>query len=58
MPVEVRELIIKATVVPDGSGGIPSAATSGSNNAVAPNEEMLKICVDKIVEIIKEKKER
>lgn len=58
MPIEVRELVIKATVVPDASGGTPSAATSGANNAVSPNEQTIKICVDRILEILKEKKER
>lgn len=58
MPIEVRELIIKATVVPDGSSGVPSVATSGGNNAVTPNEELIKTCMDKITEILKDKKER
>ena len=58
MPVEVRELVIKATVVQVGSEGIPSAAASGANNAVSPNEETINNSVEKVIEILKEKKER
>lgn len=57
MPIEVRELVIKATIVQEGTGG--NASTAGSeNNAVAPNEEMIHICVERILEILKEKKDR
>lgn len=57
MPIEIRELVIKATVVQDSSQG-PGATTSSVNNAVSPNEEMINICVERVLEIIKDKKER
>jgi len=60
MPIEVRELIIKATVVQEGggeAGGGQSGAGSGNNDA-SPNEELIKTCVDKVLEIIKEKNGR
>ena len=56
MPVEIRELIIRATV------GNPN--TGGSNNSTAtdqeavPKEEIIKECVGQIMDIIQEKKER
>lgn len=56
MPIEIRELIIKATIVQDGnkSGAAETAAGSGSNDT-SPNEELIKNCVEKVLEIIKDK---
>ena len=57
MPVEVRELVIKATVA--GENNSQAAAqgnASGSNSA--PGEDMIKACVEKVLEILKEKNER
>jgi hypothetical protein len=56
MSLEIRELIIKATVVPEG-GANAGAAASGNGNA-APGEEMINTCVEKILEILKEKNGR
>ena len=56
MSLEIRELIIKATIVPDGTAA-NSPSTSG-NNGTSPNEELINICVEKILEIIKEKNVR
>ena len=55
MPIEVRELIIKATVVQDGTAGALSAPSSSSNNNISSNEEIIMACVEKILEILKEK---
>lgn len=57
MRLEIRELVIKATIVPDaGTSGTQSSGASGSgNNNVSPNEELINTCVEKILEIIKEK---
>lgn len=55
MPLEVRELVIKATVVPD------SASTGGaaSGQGEAPGSEaIIQACVEKVLEILKEKNER
>lgn len=51
MPLEIRELVIKATVN-NNSGG--SSATSGGNKKEADINEV----VAKVLEIIKEKSER
>lgn len=57
MPIEVRELVIKATVTPETSqGNSPPAATT--NNGVSSTEEIIKTCVDKVLNILKDKMER
>ncbi len=54
---EIRELIIKATIVSDAAdskdnGGSNSAS---GNNESSPNETIIKSCVEIILEILKEK---
>lgn len=58
MPVEIRELVIKATISneSDSNGGGISGNTGG--NESAPGEELIKVCVEKVLEILKEKNER
>ncbi len=58
MPIEIRELVIKATVVQEGNTGATSAPSSNSNNNVSANEEIITVCVEKIMEILKEKNVR
>ncbi len=56
MPIEVRELVIKATVTQEATtGGAQQPATS---NAVTPNEEMINSCVEKVLAVLKDKMER
>jgi hypothetical protein len=57
MPIEVRELIIKATVQQE-TGGTSKPGGAGANNSVGPNEELLQTCIEKLVEIIKDRHER
>lgn len=59
MPIEIRELVIKATVDPSTSGGgtSPSSGNGSSSNANA-GEDMIKACVEQVMAIIKEKYER
>lgn len=59
MPIEIRELIIKATVLQENdAGGSSMTNTFSTNNAVSPKEELISLCVEKILETIKEKNER
>ena len=59
MPIEIRELIIKATVVQDGSrSGAAETGIGSDNSDASPNEELIKICVEKVLEIIKDKNGR
>lgn len=59
MPIEIRELVIKATVDPSPSGGgsSPSPGNGSFSNATA-GEDMIKACVEQVMAIIKEKYER
>jgi hypothetical protein len=55
MPVEIKELVIKAVVNENGNSAAPPASGTqdgGSQDAV------IKICVEKVLEILKDQKER
>lgn len=54
MPIEIRELVIKASVGQDGQG----TGSSGTSANMGNSEEIIKACVEKVMEIIKEKNER
>lgn len=59
MPIEIRELVIKATVdQSQGSGAGASAAGKGSSSNSSPGEDLIKECVEKVLAILKEKNER
>lgn len=54
MPIEIRELVIKTTVDPNGAQqGAPSQ--SGSTEE---KQALIQECVDQVMEILKEKSER
>ena len=58
MPIEIRELVIKATV---GNGGTAQNGgnTEGSNGGnAATSDAFITVCVEKVLEILKEKAER
>jgi hypothetical protein len=54
MPIEVRELIIRATVSQEANG----AQKSASKDEKSPNEEIIRQCVAKVMEIIRNKNGR
>lgn len=58
MPIEVRELIIKATVGENNPAGPQSSATTQSGNAGSSNEQVINTCVEKVLEILKTKNQR
>jgi hypothetical protein len=58
MPLEIRELIIKATVDNNGSGQDGSGAKNGNGGQQEELETMVNLCVEKVLEILKEKSER
>lgn len=58
MPIEVRELVIKATITDDGNRNQVSAPSVNTNNNVSSNEEIITACVEKVLEILKEKDAR
>jgi len=59
MPLEIRELIIKATIETDsGKSTSTNAAQSSGTNGTDPQEMLINLCVEKVLEILKEKQER
>ncbi|WP_165760108.1 DUF5908 family protein [Niastella populi] len=55
MPIEVRELVIKAVVTQDSPNGQSAGASQGSGGS---QEEIIQACVEKVMDILKEKNER
>lgn len=56
MPLEVRELVIKATIVSEASAS--AGQSGGSYGAGGGSAEIVQQCVEKVLEILKEKNER
>jgi Family of unknown function (DUF5908) len=57
MPIEVRELVIKATVTQEGTAAT-GARSAASNNSVSAPEEIINTCVERVLEILRDKMER
>lgn len=57
MALEVRELVIKATIVQEGGGGSPSSSGDSSNSG-SGTEQIVNVCVEKILEILRDNHER
>lgn len=55
MPLEVRELIIKATVGEDAQGARPAMAGNTNNEE---ENHTIKACVDAVLEILRQRNER
>lgn len=53
MPVEIRELVIKAVVNESTQKG----ASKGEQGSAAP-EAIVQVCIDRVLEILKDQKER
>lgn len=58
MPIEVRELVIKATVVQEGAAAAARGGGSTADGNTSSTEEIIKTCVEKVLEILKDKNER
>jgi hypothetical protein len=56
MPLEIREVIIRASVGNPNQGG--SNNSSGSDHEATPKEEIIKDCISQVVEMMKDKNER
>ncbi len=52
MPIEIRELIIKATIV-DPTGEAPPAGVS-----VEAREDLVEECVEQVMNLLREREER
>ena len=57
MPVEIRELIIKTTVVQGTESGTQRGSTTSANEQT-PAEEIVNEALDKMIRIQRDKKER
>ncbi len=55
MPVEIKELVIKA-VVSESNGS--DNTNSGGSPENASQETLVQLCVDRVLEILREKNER
>ncbi|HJT75527.1 MAG TPA: DUF5908 family protein [Chitinophaga sp.] len=55
MPVEIKELVIKVAV--DETGGKESAGRSGAQQDTPP-DQIIRACVEKVLEILKDQRER
>ena len=56
MPIEVRELVIKAVVTQENANG--ASGSSPSQGSGGSQEEIIQACVEKVMDILKEKNER
>lgn len=57
MPVEIRELIIKTTVVQATESGSSGGSTTSANEQT-PAESIILECLEKVIEIQRDQKER
>jgi Family of unknown function (DUF5908) len=55
MPIEIRELVIKATVTADAQAASAQGGNGGTSSGPA---EIVQLCVEKVLQILKEKNER
>lgn len=53
MPVEIRELVIRTTVVSSASSSPPAPTLGGSGN-----EAIIAACVDQVLKVLERKRER
>jgi hypothetical protein len=57
MAIEVREFVLKLMVEAGQESSSSAAATAASSNA-SGGEDIIKTCVEKVLEILKDKNER
>ena len=57
MPIEIRELVIKVSVEDEATAKNSKGGTAYPNG-INPSEQLINICVEKVFEILKEKKDR
>ena len=62
MPIEIRELVIRATVGPGATGGCgPSSsdsAQSSSGTHTQSDDDVVQTCVREVLRVLKDKRER
>jgi hypothetical protein len=60
MPIEIRELIIRTTVTGDEGGGGQTTGNAQTSAATAKDKqaEIVAECVEQVMEILREERER
>lgn len=58
MPLEIRELVIKATVEPSNGGNQAGGTATSNGNPNDAKEAEVNLIVEKVLTILKEKNER
>ncbi|MEM7510101.1 MAG: DUF5908 family protein [Bacteroidota bacterium] len=59
MPIEIRELHIKAIVEDAQSASADKQTSIRSGDSAIPNlDEIVSLCIEKVLEILREKEER
>ena len=58
MPVEIRELVIRAVVAPAGQSPAPPAASGSSQESDASREEIIAECVQQVLRVLQRAEER
>jgi hypothetical protein len=58
MPIEIRELVIRARVEPgNGRAATPSTSDPGQGHPLR-QDELIQVCVREVLRILEEKRER
>jgi hypothetical protein len=57
MPIEIRELVIRARIDPGGDQP-PTSTTAPASEAADPGQELIQACVREVLRILEDKLER
>ena len=58
MPIEIKEIIIRATIGDGGSSNPSQGAAPGAEGTASGGPELLQECIEQVFQIIEDKKER
>lgn len=58
MPIEIKEIIIRATIGDGGSSNPSTSAVASAEGTVSGGPELLQECIEQVFQIIEDKKER
>ncbi len=58
MPVEIKELVIRAVALPSSSQGKGGSTADSDSGAMAQNEATVEACVKEVLRILRRAKER
>lgn len=58
MPIEIREVLIRAVVDPQASSGPPPESTPASGGGIAASGDTVGEAVKKVFEMLRDKEER